>query len=295
VAFPVPDRASFVDVNRTRLRLWEWGDASAPAVVCVHGAYDHGRMFDGLAPRIAELGCRVIAPDLRGHGDSGPVSSGNTWLAMNLDLALLARQLEPPVGLIGHSFGGGQCLCVAGAFPELARWVVSIDGLGPPRDQLEGGDAVAAATQGFEALERLWTSSPRHYPSVEDLAERRRRINVRLSEEWALHLATHGSRPTDDGRVEWKFDRTFSVGLGGPFTRDLLLEEYRLVQCPVLVLTGTEPDTWRDPDLVERDARVACFADGRLEVVDGVGHYVHLEDPDATVAAIAAFVAENGG
>src|SRR5438552_2485023 len=135
-----PDRATFVDVNRTRLRLWCWGDPDAPAVIMVHGAFDHGRMFDGIAPRIAELGFHAVAVDLRGHGDSAPLWSGNTWLAMNLDLGILARYLDAPVRFIGHSFGGGQAVCVAAAFPDEVKWVVSIDGLGPPAAAFEVRD-----------------------------------------------------------------------------------------------------------------------------------------------------------
>src|SRR4051794_8277492 len=37
-----PDRAELVDVDRTTLRLWCWGDAAAPPVLLLHGAYDHG-------------------------------------------------------------------------------------------------------------------------------------------------------------------------------------------------------------------------------------------------------------
>ena len=67
---PEPDRAELVAVNRTQLRVWQWGDGSAPPVLFLHGAYDHGRMFDDLAPRVAALGYHAIALDFRGHGDS---------------------------------------------------------------------------------------------------------------------------------------------------------------------------------------------------------------------------------
>src|SRR5947209_974001 len=159
-----PDRATFVDVNRTRLRLWCWGDPSAPPVVMVHGAFDHGRMFDELAPRIAALGYHAVAVDLRGHGDSGPLWSGNAWLAMNLDLGMLARHLGAPVRYIGHSFGGGQALCAAAAFPDDVEWVVSIDGLGPPAAAFEEIAPTELATKAFDAIERLWERGPRQHP-----------------------------------------------------------------------------------------------------------------------------------
>jgi pimeloyl-ACP methyl ester carboxylesterase len=289
-----PDRATFADVDRTRLRLWQWGDPADPVVLLVHGAFDHGRMFDEIAPRIAALGHHAVAVDLRGHGDSGRLHSGNAWLAMNLDLAILARHLGAPVGIVGHSFGGGQSLCVAAAFPELVRWVVTIDGLGPPAAAFERRDPVEFTTSAFEAMERVWDRGPRQYPSREDMVARRRAINVRMSEPWAVHLVEHGSRPGRDGGYEWKFDPMFTVGLGGPFGEAMLLAEYALVRCPVLVLSGTEPDTWNDLLPAERATRMAAIGDTRHHEVEHAGHYVHLEQPDAVLEHVRTFVAEVG-
>ena len=117
-----PDRAELLDVNRTELRLWHWGDATAAPVLLLHGAYDHGRMFDDLAPRIAALGYHAIALDFRGHGDSGPLDTGFAWALLHIDLALLVRDIiGSAVGVIAHSFGAGQAIGLAGAFPELVR------------------------------------------------------------------------------------------------------------------------------------------------------------------------------
>jgi len=289
-----PDRALFVDVNRTRLRVWQWGDAAAPVVIMVHGAFDHGRMFDGIAPRIAELGFHVNAVDMRGHGDSARLWSGNTWLAMNLDLAMLARHLGAPVRFVSHSMGGGQSLCAASAFPELVRWVVTIDGLGPPRVAFEARDPATSASEAFTAIERVWDQGPRQYPSREDMAARRQRINVRMSDEWAQHLVVHGSRPGRDGGFEWKFDPVFNTGVPGPFSPDLLLAQFRLLQCPVLLLTGSEPDTWNDLTPDERDERLATIPDSRHHEIADAGHYVHLEQPDPVMDHLRAFIDEVG-
>ena len=51
-----------------RLHLHEWGDADAPAVVCLHGVTAHGRRFRKLAEERLAARFRVLAPDLRGHG-----------------------------------------------------------------------------------------------------------------------------------------------------------------------------------------------------------------------------------
>ena len=90
-------------------------------MLCLHGAFDHGRMWDGLAPAIAALGFRVVAVDLRGHGDSGRLGSGHVWFATALDIGLLARSFGRPVGLVGHSFGGGAAVYGPACGPSWCR------------------------------------------------------------------------------------------------------------------------------------------------------------------------------
>lgn len=291
---PEPDRARFVDLNRTTLRLWEWGDPTDPAVICAHGAYDHGRMFDEVAPRLAARGLHVVAPDLQGHGDSGRLSSGHVWSVSALDLALLARELGDPVGLVGHSFGGGQALYTAAIWPELVRWVVNIDGLGPsPEGFDDAARLVEAVTAGFDAAQRVRANPIRIYDSLASMANRRRRINVRLPEPWLEHLTRHGATPAGDGGWSWKADPMFNVGFVGAFDEEALLVQYRLVERPTLVLTGTEPDAWSDLSADDIGRRVEALG-ARHVAIDGAGHYVHCERPDATIAAISAFLDEVG-
>jgi pimeloyl-ACP methyl ester carboxylesterase len=287
-----PDRAGFVEVNRTRLRVWEWGEEDDPVVLCAHGAFDHGRMWDGVAPQLAASGWRVVAPDLRGHGDSGRLSSGHVWSATALDLALLARRLGPPVGMVGHSFGAGLVQYVAGVWPELVRWIVNLDGLGPPSgDDTEPFDLAEGAARGLEGAERVLFGPPRVYGSLDEMAERRRRVNVRLPEPWVAHLVRHGAAPVEGGWV-WKADPLFNVGLPGDFGLEYVHAEHELLRCPVLVLTGAEPDTWSELGPDETAERLAHIPDVRHRVIAGAGHYVHIEQPDAVVAAVDAFLAE---
>ncbi|HZU73806.1 MAG TPA: alpha/beta hydrolase [Acidimicrobiales bacterium] len=288
-----PDRSGFVTLGRVRLRVWEWGDEDAPAVICVHGAHDHGRMFDGLGPALARMGYRVVAPDVRGHGDSDRISSGHLWHMAALDLCLLARHLGPPVGMVGHSFGGGQAMFTAGVWPELVRWVVNLDGLGPPEGDFGGFDLAEGCANSLAAIERVLFSAPRLYPSLEDMVERRRRVNTRLPEDWVRHLVRHGARQVEGG-FAWKTDPMFNVGLPDDFGPEYLEAENSMISCPLLVLTGSEPDTWSEltPEQVER--RLAPLRTARHRVVAEAGHYVHIEQPESVLDAIAGFVAEVG-
>lgn len=289
-----PHGTRTVELNRTTLRLWEWGDPGDPAILCVHGAHDHGRMWDEVAPALASHGHRVVAPDLRGHGGSGRLSSGHVWAATALDLAVLAREIGPPVGVVGHSFGGGLSLYLAAVWPELVRWVVSIDGIGPPAEAFEEEhDLAVAATQAFDALERHLGRTPRVYASIEEMADRRGQVNVRLPAEWLHHLALHGATSVDGGYT-WATDPIFNLGFPSDFGPEPLLAQYALVDRPVLVLTGTEDDAWTGLPDDELAARVAALG-ARHQAVPGAGHYVHVEQPDVVVDAILALAAEVDG
>ena len=183
---------------------------------------------------------------------------------------------------------------MAGAFPELVRWVVNIDGLGPPAaalvppDQIPDGDPAVLRPHGPGAPRRNDGRGrrSRRWPPIE-------RATTRASRpEWALHLARHGSRQVEGGWV-WKADPMFGVGIPSEFNVAMLEAEMRHTRCPVLVLTGDQHDTWRE--LTPRSSRRACrWLGARHEVVAGTGHYVHIEDPDATMARIEAFLAEVG-
>ena len=293
----VEPRGSFVELDRTRLRVWEWGDPSDPSVIFVHGAYDHGRMWDGFAPRVADLGYHCVAIDIRGHGDSGRLSSGAMWGAAALDLACLARELGPPVGIVGHSFGAGQAMYASGVFPELFRWVVNLDGMGNPENDggFDAWDIVEGATQSLDNAERFLSRPERTYATSEEMVDRRAGINVRLPREWVEHLVEHGARPAggDGGGYVWKFDPMFRVGFpGGEWSPEHGMAENAMVTRPLLVLSGGETDTWSELTVEDIEKRIAPMADVRHEIIPGAGHYIHIEQPDTVLDAVRKFLAE---
>lgn len=295
--FATPDRATFFDVNRTRLRAWCWGDPAAEPVVLVHGAYDHGRTWDGLAPRLAALGFHVVAIDVRGHGDSGRLSSGMAWNACTIDLCELARVLAPrpdaPIGMIGHSMGGGQVLTAAATMPERFSWLVNLDGLGPPAEGFLHDDVVEVTTRSLDEIDTFRTRPPRPWASRDLLVERRGAINIRLPRPFLEHLVEHGTVEVEGGYL-WKWDPLFRTGVPDGFSLELILAQYRHVVAPTLVLVSSEEDAWTEVHDEEAERRVGMLAAGRLESVPGAGHYVHIEQPDFVLDRISGFLDDIG-
>jgi pimeloyl-ACP methyl ester carboxylesterase len=288
---PEPDRATFVDLGRTTIRLWEWGDPADPPVLMVHGGWDHGRMWDGLAPRIAALGKHAVAMDVRGHGDSGRLpEAGPSWPMFVVDVAQVCQHLGPPVTLIGHSFGGGLVLTVTSAFPELVDRTVNIDGLGPPPEMMIVQDHAASASQWLTDADRIHREPAREYDSVEEMAQKRKNINTRLPYEWCLHMATHGTKQTESGRFTWKADPHMRLGSPGPFSDETLRAQYARTQRPVMALSGTEEDQWSFLQAPDRERRLAAFPDAEHHPVAHAGHYIHVEQPDVVVELLDRFL-----
>ncbi|MEM9513263.1 MAG: alpha/beta hydrolase [Actinomycetota bacterium] len=295
--YPTPDRATFIEANRTRLRAWEWGDPSAPPVVLVHGAYDHGRTWDAFAPRLVDLGFQVVAIDVRGHGDSGRLSSGMTWNASALDLCELARLLAPeagaPIGMIGHSMGGGMAFTAAATTPERFAWLVNLDGLGPPADAFGDDDLVEIATRCVDDIDKFRSRPPRPWASRAALAERRGAINIRLPQSFLDHLVEHGTVEVAGGYV-WKWDPMFRTFIPDGFSLEVVLAQYPAVIAPTLVLVSSEDDAWTEVHDEEAARRAALLADARVDSVPDAGHYVHVEQPEFVLDRIVGFLDEIG-
>lgn len=295
--FATPDRATFFEVNRTRLRAWCWGDPTAPPVVLVHGAFDHGRTWDAFAPRLVELGFHVVAIDVRGHGDSGRLSSGMAWSACAMDLCELARVLAPtadtPIGVIGHSMGGGQMLSAAATMPERFAWLVNLDGLGPPAEGFGDDGIVDVATRCLDEIDKFLGGPSRPWPSRDQLAERRGAINIRLPRSFLDHLVEFGTREVEGGFV-WKWDPVFRTGVPDGFSLEMILAQYSHIVTPTLVLVSSEEDAWTEVHDEEAERRVAMLVDGRLESVPGAGHYVHVEQPEFVLDRVTRFLDEIG-
>ncbi|MFQ5352407.1 MAG: alpha/beta fold hydrolase, partial [Candidatus Binatia bacterium] len=103
--------------QRLRLHYVDYGSPDKPLLVLVHGGRDHCRNWDFVARELVGE-YHVIAPDLRGHGDSAwAIGSQYAMADYVLDLAQLLRHVgQWPVTLVGHSLGGAVVLQYSGIY-----------------------------------------------------------------------------------------------------------------------------------------------------------------------------------
>ena len=272
------------------LNYVDWGHAGAPLLILVHGGFDHSRSFDDLA-RALRPDFHVLAVDLRGHGDSDWSAEGNYTLnAQAEDLAELLRHL--PVSratLIGHSYGGRVVLRFAGLYPERVDRLIVLEGLDPNRRKAKAARSLDVATRhrNYRAsLRDLRGRAERGFASLSEAADRMRARNARLKPELALHLARHGTRQGEDGRLRWKFDRC--VGPVAPV--DITPRDERWlfsrISAPTLLIHGDESGLAR-PD---QDDRVALMPSVETIEISGAGHWMHHDRPSETRAAIVDFL-----
>jgi pimeloyl-ACP methyl ester carboxylesterase len=284
--------SSFYVSQRLRLHFVDWGNESAPPMLLLHGGRDHARSWDWVA-RDLRRDYHVIAPDLRGHGDSAWAIGGMySQSEFVLDVTQLVEALQlPPLTVIAHSMGGSVALQFTGTFPERVKKLVAIEGMGPPPEMLAryvGVPTWQRMHNWIEAMQKLAGRTPRRYPSIDAAAQRMQDENPFLSAEQARHLTIHGVARNEDRTFSWKFDNY--VRAFGPYRFDLeeMKSIWGRIRCPTLLIRGSE--SWAsDP---EEDGRIGFFRNARSINIDGAGHWVHHDRLDEFLRVVRAFLDE---
>ena len=199
----------------------EWGDELLPPLVCLHGVTSHGRHFARLAERLSDR-FRVVALDLRGHGDS-------TWeppwhLEQHVADVLEAAPAERCAWL-GHSFGGRIAYEAAAAAPDRVERLVLLD----PAIQLPPhvGRAAAENARRDRSYASFAEGIDRRYEESVLTTAPRELVEAELRE----HLIADG-----DGRFRYRYCQSTVVGAYGEMTREP--PPFERVRIPTLLVLG---------------------------------------------------------
>lgn len=262
----------FVSVNGLRLHYLDWGNASKPPLVMLHGIGRDAHSFDHIAPRFSS-DYHVIAVDLRGHGDSAWHPDG-AYLVEDLvkDLEGLVEQrgLRGLV-LLGNSTGGRVVQAYAGLHPDRVRALV-VEDVGPERP----ADIAAGFARRVQQEANGWSSE-------DELVARLRAQDSKTSEELLRVHARSATKRRDDGRLVWKRDPNLVKG----FVPTELWQYVRRITSPTLYVLGGRSTI---VSAATQDQLKKTIPGCEIVVMPGLGHYPHLEAPTEYVELIKAFL-----
>jgi len=260
---------------------YELSGTTGPLLVLAHGMGDSRQAYRFLTPALVESGYRVAALDLRGHGESSVGWAGHTRTDIAGDLISLVKHLGGPAVLVGHSIAGGAATIAAAKAPELVTALVELAPFTRKQSTSLGDLRVASFRRGLRHLMGMallgstgqWVKYlDVAYPGIKpaDYSARLEQITTMLAEPGRMKAlqAMGKTTPVDAG------------------------EQLGNVRCPVLVVQGSDDCDWADPH-AEGEAIVADLPAGlgRLEMIDGAGHYPHVQYPAQVTTAMLTFLA----
>ncbi len=245
---------------------------SGPPLLFLHGWCDSSATWTPTIERFAGR-YRCIAPDMRGHGESGrPWDHAYFPEALANDAVAIceAAGAERPV-IIGHSFGGFLAAFIASRSPGFARAIVVVDqplALGPFAAQM---GAIAGVIRG-RATHRGFREQL--FASMMGGLEGDARAGVE---------ARNAATPDETGLALWAPLFEYGAAEIGALSERLL---GALEAQPTLVIESIESPGYEEA--------LRAVAPGARFVRIPAGHWVHLERPEAFDAALAEFLGACG-
>lgn len=262
------ERGNALDVNGISMHVIDEG--AGPCVLMLHGFPDSARLWRNQIGPLLEAGYRVVAPDLRGFGQSDAPEGVEAYSMLNImeDLRQLLEKLEiEKAHFVGHDFGGGTSWVTSSFFPQLARslTVVSV------------GHPASFNKPRIDQLEKSWYMLLFQFEGVAE--EFISRDNFAFFKQWA----------PEDLDIE-----RYTEDLSRPGRLTAALNWYRANLPPTRLIDGgldwpqldiPVMGVWSDRDMAlleEQMTESNEFVRGpwRYERIEGVGHWIPLHAAD---------------
>lgn len=248
-----------------KLHALTWGDpASERSAVLIHGVTSNSQSWIRVGPRLAEQGYYVMAPDLRGHGDSPKADGHYSLVEMAADLADTCP--AAPDFLIGHSYGGVMAV------------VVEKEGFLKPKRVVFEDPVLHFADKELPAtlLKNDEANLPRDVEST-----------MRANPKW--HRQDAEGKIASLQAINWDhMKQVFSDNAPWDLRQDVVAIGR---QKPVLFMLPEDSFYVPVPDA---DALRAALGDEAVVNVPGTGHSIHRDDLDTYMTILNEFLARTG-
>ena len=268
-----------IHAKRLKYRLAGTG----PLVLLIHGMAGSATTWKQVMPTLSER-FTVLAPDLLGHGESDKTDGDYSLGSM----ASTLRDLIVALGykratVVGQSYGGGIAMQFAYQYPERCERLVLADagGLGSEVNPL----LRMLTLPGSEAVLLVACAPP-----VRRVVETIGRVVFRKKIENAAVIPELWRSYASLGHVDARraFLRTLRAVID-PRGQSVSAADklYLAAGIPTLIIWGAEDHII---PVAHAHAAHAAIPGSWLEIIDGVGHYVHCEAPDRFVEALTEFI-----
>jgi esterase len=264
----MPTRGA-VTRDGTELIYWTWPGAGAPTLL-LHGIGNYGRYWDLFAEAIGGR-LQLVAPDARGHGESGRPVAGYAPADFAADaLTVLDRVGITRAVVVGHSMGGLHSIHLAARAPERVRALVIVDASPEP------------LPAGAERAQRLLTGRPARFADRKEARAYLERTSPGYSRAVYKNRLAFAFREEGDGLV-WRSDAAaLERIMSGRMPVEDRWDALASIRCPTLVVRGRRSNVLGE-DVARRMAQT--LADGRLMELDA-GHNVPLDRPRELADAV---------
>ena len=290
-------RQGRITANGVDFAFLEAGEG--PLALCLHGFPDTPRGFIHLLPALAEAGFRAVAPWMRGYAPTAiPADARYQQGALAADANALHEALGGGADavLIGHDWGATATYPAVNHEPD--RWSAMVAASVPH-------PAVAAGIMfDYEQIKRSFYMFFFQHPLAEAVVQMNDLAFIDgLWRDWSPGLGAEEARPAIDAVKEsLRADANLAAALGyyratiGGVGLDDALNDIQNagvgpVTQPALYLHGRD-DGCVGVDFAELTASHLTHERSRVEIVDGVGHFLQLENPITVNRLIVEFLTE---
>ena len=283
--------SKFVQTDDVRLHYLEW-PSDGPPMVMLHGRGLCAQVWTPIAEALSSR-FRVLAMDLRGHGDSEMPSDGFEWFQVAGDLPAFMDALGlDNVLLLAHSRGGGVAVVGGAQMAQRIRGAVLIEP-NVPYKRPGAGDGTNARRPN---LTEDQTSRRRSvWDSREEFIQRLRTADSfkNWREDILQAYVEGGTRLRNDGKVELKCSPEVEFRFTQAKVPDGMVELVSRINFPVLYMTQPIPSRFpQNLPVIQAIARSA--ASFRHVEVPNASHFIPQEQPEVVIQAVWEFVGAGG-